>query len=251
VVYGASGKATRTLTVTPSSTSGAGTPFTDTSLGNTTLAAGTQTVDLTAKLAAAVHSSGLTGLNVAYKSDTGNGPNSIGVTDSVDAVFLDLTYTVPTFRGETTAAVPNNCLTKAYTGGSAGQCAVISTTSAYSGHFYIQGTTYTPLAPIDITLSNITEQVLRFGVVSRTLLLKETGAVGYIGPVIEIPDDSPGYGPGGTVIRLEVFVCRGSTCTISAASQPALTARVYVYDPTGTPVAGSRQMTIQSWAIRR
>jgi hypothetical protein len=92
--------------------------------------------------------------------------------------------------------------------------------------------------------------VLRFGVISRTLMLKETGAVSYIGPVIEIPDDSPGYGPGGTVVFLEVYVCRGPTCSVATGTR-ALTARVFIDDPTGTPVAGSRQMTIQSWSVLR
>jgi hypothetical protein len=164
---------------------------------------------------------------------------------------LDLTYTVPTFRGETTAAVSNNCLASTYTGTSGGQCAVISTGPSYSGRFYIQGTTYTPLAPIDIALSSITEQVLRFGVVSRVLWLKETGSISYNGPVIEIPDNSPGYGVGDTVVYLWVTVCPASaTCTYDP-TKVALRARVYIHDPTGTPVAGARQMAVQSWAVQR
>src|SRR5206468_1921824 len=152
-------------------------------------------------LAASSHATGLTGLSVAYSTQVGK-----GVTESVDAVLLDLTYTAPAFRGETTAAVPGNCLAAAYTGGSAGQCAVVSTTTSYSGSFYIQGTTYVPAAAVDLTLSNVTAQVLRFGVVARVLAVKETGSIGYSGPVIEIPDNSPGYGPGGTVVHLSVYV---------------------------------------------
>src|SRR5438309_704141 len=80
------------------------------------VAAGTSTVDLTSALAASIHATGLTGLSVAYSTQVG-----MGVTESVDALLLDLTYTAPAFRGETTASVPGNCLAAAYTGGSAGQ----------------------------------------------------------------------------------------------------------------------------------
>ena len=251
--YAASGKATRSLTVTPSSTAGVGTPFSDSSLGNTALAAGTQTVDLTAALSTTVASKGLTGLKVDYTADTGNGPGSIGVTDTVDAVYLDLTYTAPALRGQTTAAVPGNCLAIPYTQGSAGtgKCAMLYTATNYKGRFYVQGTTYTPLAPLDLALSNITSQVLRFGVVSRTLNLWETGAVSYQGPVIELPDNSPGYGVGDTVVYLSVTVCPGASTCAYDATKVALRVRVYVHDPTGAPVSGSRQMIVQTWAVQR
>ncbi len=140
----------------------------------------------------------------------------------IDAVLLDLTWTAPALRAQ------SGCITQVYSGGSG--CAVISTTESYSGHFYIQGTTYVPLAPIDISLSNITAQVLRFGVISRVLRVKETGAVSYTGPVIEIPDDSPGYGPGGTVVLLESYVCEASPTCTPATGTLGLRARVYIKD---------------------
>jgi hypothetical protein len=148
--------------------------------------------------------------------------------------------------------VPGNCLASAYTGASGNQCAVISTGPSYIGQLYVQGTVYTPVAPIDITLNLITQQALRFGVISRVLWLKETGSISFSGPVIETPDDSPGSSPGSTVVFLEVFVCRNtSTCSIPSGAQPDLRARVSINDPTGSPAAGSRQMTILSWATRR
>jgi len=247
ILYGGSTAASdRTVTVTPSSSSGAGTalPAVDVPNKRDPQPLGTtQTVDLTATLSSSVHDKGLTGLSVAYATKMSTPQREV-----VDAVFVDLTYTVPTFRGETTAAVPGNCLARAYSGGSGGQCAVLSTSSAYSGHFYIQATTYTPIAPIDLTLSNITQQVMRFGVISRTLWLKETGAVSYIGPVIEIPNDSLGYGLQGTVAHLTVYVCRpGTPCTAANhPAQPSLIARVFIKDPNG-----DRRLLVQSWAVRR
>jgi hypothetical protein len=208
----------------------------------------TRTVDLTTTLAASVHDQGLTGLSVAYTAKMSAPAKSTAETEVIDAVFLDLTYTEPAFRGQTTAAVPGNCLAKPYTGTGGGSCAVLSTSSAYSGHFYIQGTTYTPIAPIDLTLSNITQQVMRFGVISRSLWLKETGSVSYIGPVIEIPNDSLGYGLQGTVAYLTVYVCLpGTPCTAANhPAQPSLLARVFIKEPDG-----DRRLLVQSWAVRR
>lgn len=247
IVYGGSAAAAdRTVVVTPSSSAGAGVALPSVDVPNKKSpqpANTTQTVDLTSQLAPSVHDKGLTGLSVAYTAKMSSPDKEV-----IDAVFLDLTYTVPTFRGETTAAVPGNCLAKPYSGGSGGQCAVLSTSSAYSGHFYIEGTTYTPVAPIDLTLSNITQQVMRFGVISRSLWLKETGAVSYIGPVIEIPNDSLGYGLQGTVAALSVYVCPpGTPCTAAShPARPSLVARVFIKEPDG-----NRRMLVQSWAVQR
>jgi hypothetical protein len=72
----------------------------------------------------------------------------------------------------------------------------------------------------------------------------------YTGPVIEVPDNSPGLGVGSTVIYLTVYDCPGvSTC--SSSGRLRLRSRVVVVDPTGTPVAGSRTMNVQSWAVVR
>jgi hypothetical protein len=255
IVYGTSSAATaRSVKLTPVSASGPGTtvsPATPVSLaaqvGGTTPPP-TQTFDVTTNLQQAVHDQGLTDLKVAYSTTLAPGGS-----EQVDAVLLDLTYTVPSWRGETTAAVPGNCLAIPYTQGSAGtgKCAVIYTATNYKGAFYIQGTTYTPAAAIDIALSNITAQVLRFGVIARALDLWETGAVSYQGPVIEIPDNSPGYGIGDTVVHLSVTVCPGASTCAYDPSNVSLRARVYIHDPTGGPVAGSRQMAVQSWAVLR
>ena len=254
VVYGTSDAASnnnsRTVTVTPTyadGTAGAALPA-QSITKNAQTNGNAQSVDITSDLNPVVKANGLSGLGVAYSTTMPGGK-----TDRLDAVLLDIKYTAPALRGETSAAVPGNCLQIPYVSGAlgAGRCAVISTNPSYSGHFYIQGTTYTPLAPIDITLSNVTEQVLRFGVISRTLWLMETGSISYSGPVIEIPDNSPGFGVADTVVYLSVTVCpAASTCGYDPA-KVSLRARVYLHDPTGTPVAGSRQIAVQSWAVQR
>lgn len=202
------------------------------------------TVDVTSALAPIVHSSGFSGASMQF-SATMNGSGS----EDLDTIQVDLTYAAPAFRGETTQSIPGNCLAATYTGGSAGQCAVLSTSSSYAGAFYVQGTTYVPSAVVDLTLNNITDQVLRFGVVSRSLWVKETGSLNYSGPVIEIPDDSPGYGTASTVVDLMVYVCPGSS-VCSSSGRLELTARVQLWDPTGSPVAGARQVSILSWSTR-
>jgi hypothetical protein len=203
-------------------------------------------VDTTAGgLANSTHTNGFTGASIVYSATRSSG------TERIDKVYLDLTYTPPAFRAENTTSVPSNCLASTYTGGAAGQCAVISTSSSYKGSFYIQGTTYTPSAVIDLTLSTVTQQVLRFGVIARSLWVKETGSITYSGPVIEVPDDSPGLGPGGTIVYLNVYVCPAAATCSSTTGKLGLKARVLIYDASGTPSPPGRQISIQSWATQR
>jgi len=256
VQYGNSAGATgdsRTVTITPRSAAGVvGTaiPVTLPTISGINVTK-TATIDLwgsgLSALAAAFHSFGYSGASAAYSLQT----KHTG-TESVDTIQLSFGYTPPALRGETTDAVPGNCLYNTYSGGGAGQCAVLSTSSSYHGRAYVQGTTFTPLAPIDLTLSNITAQVLRFGVISRTLWVKETGSIAYIGPVIEIPDNSTTYGPGGTVVYLNAYVCEAAaTCSAAPPGRLRLRARVLVYDPSGSPSPPARQISVQSWAMQR
>jgi hypothetical protein len=206
--------------------------------------------DLTTDLASTVMTKGLTAMHVGY---TVTKTGAMTVKEIVDSIQLDLTWTGPAMHAQ------SGCITQVFPGSSG--CAVISTTPSYSGHFYIQGTTYVPLAPIDLNLSNITAQVLRFGVISRVLRVKETGAVSYDGPVIEIPDNSPGYGPGGTVVLLEAYVCEASaSCEPPGGAdnpsvpdgQLGLRARVYIKDDDGVlGPTGGRDLIVQSWATQR
>ncbi len=248
IVYGASPPAvSRSVVITPN-TPGA-VAITKTVSTAAKPPNSTQTVDLNdataTGLAASIHTYGFAGASLFYTSTL----TAAGV-ENVDAVLLDLSYIPPAFRAENTTSVAGNCLASTYTGGSAGQCAVVSTSSSYKGSFYIQALAYTPVAVIDLTLSNITQQALRFGVVSRALWAKETGAINYTGPVIEVPDNSPGYGPGGTIVYLTVYMCpAASSC--DTGGKVGLKARVLIFDPSGTPSPPARRITIQSWSMQR
>lgn len=244
---------TRTVALTPRSATGAaGTPIPVTLPNNSNTGMQTATVDLlgggTSVLATAFHSRGYSGAKAVYTVQ-----NKHAGIETVDTVQLTLGYTPPAFRSEDTAIPGGNCLASTYTGTTGGGCAAVTTSvgASYKGRFYIQGTTYLPKAVVDLTLNNITAQVLRFGVISRSLWVKETGSISYSGPVIEIPDDSPGYGPGGTVVYLDVYLCEAAaTCSVTTG-RLGLRARVLIYDPTTVPNPPARQITIQSWAVQR
>ncbi|HEY5249194.1 MAG TPA: hypothetical protein VIJ15_12185, partial [Dermatophilaceae bacterium] len=106
-----------------------------------------------------VHDHGFTGADMAYAATLTHIGN-----ENLDAIQIDITYVTPAFRSQDISTIASNCMRVKYP--SNRSCAALSTSagSDFSGAFYIQGTTYTPLAAIDLTLNNATQQVLRFGV---------------------------------------------------------------------------------------
>jgi hypothetical protein len=230
-----------TVTVTPTG----GSALSPKTLTLSAAAWKTDTVDLTSSLAAAVHDTGFSGASMVFSAGMKGAGN-----EDLDTMQLDLSYIAPAFRAETTSSIPGNCLASTYPAN--GSCAVLSTSTSYAGAFFIQGTTYAPVAPVDLTLNNVTSQVLRFGLVSRTLWIKETGSLNYSGPVIEVPDNSPGYGIASTILNLKVYVCVGvTTSTCDASGKLALVARVQIWDPSGDPSDKKRQVAVLSWSQRR
>ena len=193
-------------------------------------------VDTTAdNLADSIYRNGFTGAQMAVTSKLGVKND----TESIDAVQLDLSYVTPALRAET------GCVTTGpYTGGSSSSCAVITTTNSPGSQFYVQGTTYTPKAALDISLNNLSEQVFRFGVISRSLQIKQTGSFAYIGAVIEVPDDAPGF---AYAVYLTAYVCPAAT-TCATTGNPVLRAKVAIVDANpSSPTAGKRQIAILNW----
>ncbi|HEX5407870.1 MAG TPA: hypothetical protein VFX16_36860 [Pseudonocardiaceae bacterium] len=207
-----------------------------------TLPAGqTDVVDITSSLQSLVHSVGFSGATMSAQATI-----SKKGTQDLDGVQLDLTYIAPAFRAE------SGCVTTTpYPGGSS--CALLTAANGSGVPFYVEGTTYAPLGVVDLTLNNAAAWVFRFGIIVRALAVKETGSLVYSGPIIEVPDDSPGFVFN---VFLSVYVCPGSTsCTVPQGPPtpiPALSARVGFVDtdPT-TPVAGQRQVAILSWSSAR
>lgn len=188
-----------------------------------------------------VHDNGFTGARLDYLATLKKDE-----TATLDSVRLELTYYVPQFRAQTDAGYGGpNCLKVG------GGCNVLSTPTNYAGQLYVQGTTYAPVSRIDLNLSGqVTAQVMRFGVIARSLAIRETGSFEYEGPVIELPDNSPGWGFNGTIVQLKVYVCPAQT-TCSASGRPALKVRVQMWDPGGTPDPPGRQVSVLSWSHDR
>ncbi|HJP76241.1 MAG TPA: hypothetical protein VJ914_18375, partial [Pseudonocardiaceae bacterium] len=200
----------------------------------------TDTIDVseggTGSLANLVYKGAFSGAQLTYSANV----KHTG-TESLDAIQLDLTYVAPAFRAE------NGCTTTGpYTGvGNGSACALVTSVNSAGNQFYIQGTTYAPKAVLDITLNNAAEQIFRFGVVSRSLWVKETGSFNYTGPVIEVPDDSPGF---VFSVFLNVYLCQ-SAPPCQTTGSPAESARVAFVDGDPTsPVPGQRQVSVLSWS---
>jgi hypothetical protein len=128
---------------------------------------------------------------------------------------------------------------------------VISTKSGSKPDFFFQGFVYAPQANINLSVNNASQPFMNFGVVANTLHLGGNPSITCVGcPFINLPDNSPGFGTTSTIVNLSVYVCPGaSTCSSSGHLQ--MTARVLIYDSTGSPVAGARQMKILSWSQQR
>jgi Tfp pilus assembly protein PilX len=147
--------------------------------------------------------------------------------------------------GATAVSAQSGCVTTSgYTsfGGDSTHCAVVRTDNDPTPQLVIQGTTYTPLAMIDLVLNNNTVQVFRWGLVTRGIRIGSTGSTSSLSqPVIDVPDDAPAPFPEPNVVYLDVFVCPGSA-TCSATGTPKLRAKVLVSPTPPTTV------TVLSWS---
>lgn len=191
--------------------------------------------DVTKQLAQAVYDGTFSGGQLSYTVDLKHEG-----TELVDALQLELTYTPPALRAE------SGCTQLLYTSSAA--CALVTAVNNSGNRFYVQGTTYAPKAVLDVTLNNATEPIFRFGVIARSLWVKETGSVTFTGAVIEVPDDSPGFVFG---VYLSAYVCPGSS-TCAPGGTPAARARVaYVDGDPTNPVPGARQVSVLSWSGNR
>ncbi|HEY3261175.1 MAG TPA: hypothetical protein VGJ95_13060 [Pseudonocardiaceae bacterium] len=190
----------------------------------------------TGELARLVYAGTFTGAQLKYSATLKHAGE-----ERVDSLQLELSYTVPAFRGGSGCVV-----TGPYTsGGNASSCALVSTVNNNGNRFYVQGTTYAPKAVLDVTLNNVAEQVFRFGVIARSLWIKETGSFAYTGPVIEVPDDSPGF---VFSVYLSAYICADAG-SCAPSGQPVLESKVaYVDADPVTPMPGNRQVIVLSWS---
>ena len=210
------------------------------------------TLDVTSGLKSYFDAHGFKGAEVSYTATVQSGR---GATAQLDAVQLDITYQVPGFRASSgcVSAVP-------YTNGS-GPCAlVLANGSNPDTRLYVQGTTYAPLAAVDVTLNNVSEQVFKFGVVVRTVKVAISGSSSFTGAVFAVPDYAAAYAAVDPLrAHLHVYVCDLAACTapgpVSGSwSPPAgsgwvrrLSAQVRVSDAVYPPTPGDRDVDVLSW----
>lgn len=192
-----------------------------------------------------VHSNGFTGADMDYASTLIHAGD-----ENLDSIQIDISYVTPAFRSEKVPTIASNCMTQTYAGTPGIGCAVISTSalSSFSGRFYVQGTVYTPKAAVDLTMDNDTQQALRFGVISRTLWVKQTASFSFTGPVLSVPDYTSG-GNGAPIVFLTVFLCPATTtssCSTDATAITSLRAKAMI--------SGSKSpspISILSWSNLR
>jgi Tfp pilus assembly protein PilX len=125
-----------------------------------------------------------------------------------------------------------------------GGCALIQTALSPDSNFYVEGTTYTPSALLNIGLNNRSVQAFRFGVIARAIEVFVTGSATQSEPLFQVPDDAPGL---RTVVDLDVYVCPG-TSPCAADGAPRLRVVVGLIDPYGAWVRSTRQIVIYSWS---
>jgi hypothetical protein len=201
--------------------------------GPTGTAYHTDTLDLLSSLGPDVHDHGFTGLRVRYDAGVAF-PQK--VTENLDSIQLELSWRLPAVRGEKTAVNGGANCVGTYPSG----CALLQT-SLNNTALYIQGTTYTPYGLLQINLTNSSTQVFRAGLVVRALEVQLTASTGFTGPLIEVPNASDGPVP------LEVYF----RAYVSAKVVATARVRFPASDPTATPTAGARSVSVVSWAIRR
>ncbi|MGW4649829.1 hypothetical protein [Kitasatospora sp. NPDC004289] len=110
------------------------------------------------------------------------GADSTAATARLDGVELDLVYRAPSIRPL------SGCLT------AGGGCAVLKSTSdadtaTEHSRLVINGTVYAPTAAVDLSMRQVTSQVVTRGIVARSIAVGITPAPGYLRPVIGIPPE--------------------------------------------------------------
>ncbi len=220
----------------------------------------TQPVDISAGLSAtlgpaiqsgsaAAINAALNNLKLTYSVNTsGNASKSA----SVDAITLTVSYFPPVWRGETTTAIPSNCVT-------ANSCdlfGVSASGGSGKGSLVVNGVTYLPAGSISANIGNNAGTIaFRWGLVANTGSFSGWPQSNFIGfPLISIPDPGPGLGSTVTAVDLKVYLCNSGTCATSGT--PALTARVMFTDPVDAsnnvvPAPSTRQVNVLSWAPAR
>jgi hypothetical protein len=188
-------------------------------------------------LANQIHDGAFSGATVTYSATLGHK----GI-EYVDSIQLQLTYAPPAFRSQ------RGCVTQPGFNETptASSCAFFTTIPSSNSAFHIQGTTYAPLAALNIFSKDPSRPVMGFGTISRAIRITVPGNMPIPEVVVQTPADSPGYGFG---VFLSTYICDGPLPCATIGS-PNLTALVAFDDTGSTPVAGARGVRVLSWSNR-
>ncbi|MCL2541024.1 MAG: hypothetical protein FWE71_01025 [Nocardioidaceae bacterium] len=145
--------------------------------------------------------------------------------------------------GATQVPAQNGCIV------SSSPCAMINAATGSKAQFYFEGFVYAPWAYINLDANNISQPFFDFGLIADSMFIGANPSTKCVQcAFVNLPDDSLGYGYDNSTVDLTVYLCLGqSTCSASSGTK-ALTARVQLWDPSGTPVASKRQVTVLSWS---
>lgn len=206
-------------------------------------------IDVTNDLAAAVDNGSLGDPQFTFAENA----NSAGATASVDYVQLTLTYYPPTLRAQTDAGFgATNCVAAGTT------CPMISSGNNWGGTFLVQGVTYLPTGYLAINPGNGSGALVSFkyGLIARGMSMSGQPQYQFGTPVVEIPENGPGFGNNATVVDLNVYLCVASSSCASGGTL-ALRVRVMLTDKidstsqTVTFTPGQRKVDILSWSEQR
>ncbi|MFE2168059.1 hypothetical protein ACFXB3_23815 [Streptomyces sp. NPDC059447] len=175
----------------------------------------------------------LSALAVDYAARLGTG--STAATDRLDGVELDIVFRAPSIRAL------SGCL---ITGKG---CAVLkSTDDADKGtdhsRLVINGTVYAPTAAVDLSMKQVSSQVVTRGIIARTIDLGISPAGGYLRPVIGIPPEPVLFTTYPAVIARPA-----SVSAITGFTPPAPGTPVDVTDAT-VPGGGRASLTLGDYA---
>jgi hypothetical protein len=169
-------------------------------------------------------------LSVKYEATAKSGVGK-SITDSLDGVVINVTYTPPGFTAE------SGCiLTHPY----AGTCALVTTSGAQTG-LALQGTLYAPAAAVDLAQTNRSNQVAGRGIIARHIALSVTPSTSCL-PNCPAMVSLPAAGPTTYADRTVLF-----SVYPNGSANPSLRVSVTFQDGGGTTPGSA--VTITSWSV--
>lgn len=131
----------------------------------------------------------------------------------------------------------NGCVTNV-----SARCPLIYTDQSPTTSLTVQGTTYTPRSWINLSLNNSTNQVFRWGLITRSISISTTGSPNLSNAVIDVPDAALIPIPKPKNMYLSVYWCSGqATCSSGGALKLRVTVQLSPTTPTtATVISWSR-----------